>query len=897
MSVEILGREAEQEQIGVFLDGAAAAAAALVLEGPAGSGKTTLLRAATDLAASHGYTILRTAPARGDVRLAFAGLADLMERCIDQVADALPSPQARPLRVALLFEEALGVPPDQRLIAMAFRSAVSMLAATAPVLLAIDDVQWLDPSTEAVVSYAVRRLESEHVAVLCAHRTDRAGGQLPLGLSRGRMPASALCVGGLSIGLLHHLLRTRIGRPFAKPDLRRIEAESGGNPFIALEIGRALARREEAGSYGMLPVPDTVSGLVAERLGELPPAAQLALQLVAVIPGLAVGRYQAAGVSGPGLDAAVQAGVLEAAAGRLSFTHPLLLSAVSAAIPPARLRELHGLAAQVADGVEDAARHHALAADGPSAAVADRLDTAAAAAASRGAPATAAELYELGASLTAPAAYADTGRRIAAAARHHALAGATRQAITLLQRSVAGARAGPERSDLIYLLGWLSQDDAATEATALLEQALAEAGDDPARVATIRLALSDNWAKRGDKAGQAYDESHLALAAAEQSGEPALIAAALGNVVQQVFQAGRGIDESKLERALALERNVGMSQLAHSYLPSWVAGYCHAAAGHLETAETAFQRVLTACDTEGLEYWRPDVLLRMSLLAGQRGELQLAASRAADGLVAAEQADLPQTIAALLYACGEAALALGQGDAVRDLSARGMAAATSAGDTPYYLRNAALPGALDLAAGDYSAAAAVLGPLALQYRKMGNRMLATTGIEPQAVEALAAVGDLAQADDLVAQMARYASGPLAMAVVTRCRSDVALARGDVNDAAAGLTETLRLLGEVSLQPLARGRTLLALGRVQRRLKKRAAARVSLEAAGRLFDQIGAPLWAARTHVELARISGRAPGAAELTATELTVTELVSAASAIGRPRPGCSLPSGPSSQY
>src|SRR5579862_9445091 len=100
MSAQIFGRDAEQQAIGGFLDAIGQAAAALVLAGSAGSGKTTLLRAAADLGRLRGYTVLATTPARSDMRLAFAGLADLIEPCPDTVLSELPGPQAQALRIA-----------------------------------------------------------------------------------------------------------------------------------------------------------------------------------------------------------------------------------------------------------------------------------------------------------------------------------------------------------------------------------------------------------------------------------------------------------------------------------------------------------------------------------------------------------------------------------------------------------------------------------------------------------------------------------------------------------------------------------------------------------------------------------------------------------------------------
>jgi DNA-binding CsgD family transcriptional regulator len=874
MTADIFGRDAELAAISSFLGGLRQSAGSVVLAGPPGSGKTTLLRAAVALARDQGYSVLLTTPARSEVKLAFAGLADLLDGQPGGAIDELPPPQARALRIALLAEEPSAHPPGQRVIAVAFRAALQALATAAPVLLVIDDVQWLDQPSGTAVGFAVRRLQAEAVGLVCAQRTDRPGAELPLELSRARTAPGLMSVGPLSIGALHRMLRARLGTSFSQPMLRRIEAESACNPFIALELGRALVRRgiTNAG-HAALPVPDTLSGLIDEHLSDLPPAVLEAAQLVAVMPDASPDRYLAAGAPAAGLDAAVAAGLLELDCGRLRFSHPLLSSAVAAVIPPARGRELHAIAAGLSDRQEEHAWHRALAATGPSAQIAAELDAAASAALGRGAPSAAADLFELAASLTPADQPADLSRRTVDAARQMALAGAKRAAIALLERFIAAATAGPERSDALYQLGWIRQEDSTAAATTLLEQALAETGDDPARAARIHLISGDNWSKRGDQ-DRARAEASQALANAELAGEPALLASALGLFVLDEFLSGGVLHMGLLERAMEIERQIGCGQLATSYMPSWIAGYCHLTDGMLESAQDELQRVLTNCDAEGLEYWRADVLLRLALVALFRGDLQRAAVLAAEGLESAEQADLPQNQAALRYACGEAALQLGRIEAARDFARGGMEAATAAGDAPYFMRNEGLLGSIDLALGRYPAAAARLGPLAAKWQDSGARTLTTNGLEPQAVEALCAAGELQQAGPLLAKMEGYARGPLAAAIVARCRGQVALGRHDLGAAVSEFTDALRLHGQVSPQPLVQGRILIELGGVQRRLKQRAAARSLLTDALGLFETIGAPLWAARARAELARISGRSPGAAVLTVTERRVADLV-----------------------
>jgi hypothetical protein len=159
VTAEVVGRDAELAVLGAFLDRLRSSAGALVLAGAAGAGKTTLLRAGAALASGRGFTVVQTTPVRSELPLAFAGLADLLEQHLDSVIGELPAPRAWALRVALLLlEEALGDPPEPRVIAAGFRSAVGILARAAPVLLVIDDVQWLDPPSQAAVGFAVRRL-------------------------------------------------------------------------------------------------------------------------------------------------------------------------------------------------------------------------------------------------------------------------------------------------------------------------------------------------------------------------------------------------------------------------------------------------------------------------------------------------------------------------------------------------------------------------------------------------------------------------------------------------------------------------------------------------------------------------------------------------------------------
>jgi DNA-binding CsgD family transcriptional regulator len=872
MPGQVFGRDAELTVLAAFLRGLPGGPGALVLSGPAGAGKTTLLRAAVAEATALGMTVLATQPAGSDVRLAFTGLSDLLGPELDGLLPRLPPPQRRALSVALQIQDAPGRPPEPHTIAVAVRTALAALAAVAPVLVAVDDVQWLDPPSRSAVSFALRRLVAEPVGLLGALRAASGEPELPLELNRARLPAELVPLGGLSPGALHRMLRSRLGVSFSHPTLSRIEAESAGNPFIALEIGRVLARRGVTRLAGRdLPIPDTLAGLVDARLADLPAGPRAALELVAVLPGAPPDRYLAAGLPGADLDHAVTAGVLEESEGRLVFTHPLLASAVAGAIPPARRRALHAAAAASATGLEERARHRALAAAGPDAAAADELAGAGAAAAARGAPATAAELLELSAGLTPAGQPGRIRGRLLAAAGHLVQAGETRAAAAVLSGLAATAEPGPDRAAALSELAWNLEDDLG-ESLRLLDLALAEAGPDPLLRARISFYRSDFLAMRGDMAAATVAVGQAA-AAAEQSGDQALLAASLAQTYLYSVMSGAEADGTQLDRALAIERSG--PALVMLTPPSEVAGLCWTLTGRLADAGRALRRGLARAQAEGTEYWQADILLRLSLLAGRRGDLAAAAELAEASLEVAEQLDLSQLTSAALYACGWAALLAGRVEQVRGCAERGLRLSRQVGDRAYLTGHEALLGSLSLTLGDAAGAADRLVPLCDELPGVGYR-LATQFLLPDAAEAAIGAGRPGEARALLGRAGSVARDPVFGALVARGQGILAAAEGRPGDAVAELSRALELHDAVDPMPVEQARTQLMLGGVQRRLKQRRAARETLTAARDAFETAGAPLWAARARAELARVSGRAPAAGGLTETERRVAELIAA---------------------
>src|SRR4029450_12197986 len=112
--------------------------------GEAGIGKSALWLDALEQARARSYRVLSSRATESEAKLSFAALGDPRDGVVDETLDALPSPQRSALEVALLRAEAAASPPDRRTVSSAFHSALIALATAGPLLLAIDDAQWLD---------------------------------------------------------------------------------------------------------------------------------------------------------------------------------------------------------------------------------------------------------------------------------------------------------------------------------------------------------------------------------------------------------------------------------------------------------------------------------------------------------------------------------------------------------------------------------------------------------------------------------------------------------------------------------------------------------------------------------------------------------------------------------
>jgi hypothetical protein len=325
----IVGRDQELALVREFAGGLRDGPRALILEGEAGIGKTAVWRAALAEAEAAGCRVLRCVAEQTEARLAFVGLVDLAGAVADELLPALPAPQREALDVALVRRAyPLRRAPDPAGVGAGVHSLLVAAAQAGPVVIAIDDAQWLDAATARALAFAVRRLDGHPVGVLATRRTP-LGPPDVLGLERALGPQRFIRarLGPLRLVDLRVLIESQLGHAQPRPTLLRIAQASDGNPLFALEIARALGREPALEPGAPLPVPDSLRELVAGRIADVEPHAREALLVAAALSCPTVEQVERAASAG-GLVAAEESGLLCVERDRLVFAHPLYASAV-----------------------------------------------------------------------------------------------------------------------------------------------------------------------------------------------------------------------------------------------------------------------------------------------------------------------------------------------------------------------------------------------------------------------------------------------------------------------------------------------------------------------------------------------------------------------------------------
>jgi predicted ATPase len=327
----LLAREPERQALEQLLSGARnGRSGVLALVGEPGIGKTSLLDLAVELAG--GMRVLRARGVASEAQIPFAALFELLRPALDRLA-AIPDPQTAALESALALRPAR--PEERFAIGAATLSLLSAYAEPSPLVVLVDDLQWLDGSSADALRFAVRRLVAEPIAVVFAAREGE-----PSLLDDAGLPIVRL--GGLDATSAEKLVRSR--RPDAGAELAaRLHRETGGNPLALLEL--TGERLHDLAPHAPLPVVTTLAEAYVRRAAELPRRTRDALVLAAATDrgDLTLFAQAAArlSLSPIDLDPASTAGLLDAHAGRIEFRHPLVRSSLYAAAEPETRREVH----------------------------------------------------------------------------------------------------------------------------------------------------------------------------------------------------------------------------------------------------------------------------------------------------------------------------------------------------------------------------------------------------------------------------------------------------------------------------------------------------------------------------------------------------------------------------
>jgi tetratricopeptide (TPR) repeat protein len=873
-SFELVGRERETRELKRFVEQLPDGERFALVRGEPGFGKTTIWRDVVAAAEAAGIRVLAIRCAQVEMPLALGGLCDLLEGAFDEIADELARPQSGAIAAALGVEDPPLAASDGLVLPRAVVAGLRLLATRAPLLVAIDDVQWLDAGSRRVLAFALRRLGGLPFGVLATLRGG-AGVPDPLDLAEAidRGSFVELEVGGLSPGALQHLVRSRLAVRLPRPTSRRLHVASGGNPMFALEFAHLLAEREPVPGAEPLPIPPSLRELVRVRVARFPDEIRPLLDLVATLERPT--RHVMTSAFGDGAadqllaDAERAEAVALGTDGVVRFTHPLLAATVYADATPERRRALHAQAADLMTDLEARAGHLALAAAGPDHAVAAVLDEAGQRASARGSPDAAAEFAERAWLLTPSSLSAERTRRALVLARYLMDAAQVSRAIATLDQLLAGAVMGLDRAEALQLRATDEQDGIV--AIALLENALEHSAEDRAVRARIlgHLAYGIAFWLGDPRSGELRAREAVALA--EELGDPFVLDSTLRTLAEIAALRGRPYADL-LERAMALaadphESSAGSSRSVMGLLCCW--------SGDLARARELLEEELEPATRHG-EKRRAFVLLRLAEAEWRAGDLDAAERNTAEPAEIFLDGGDPWGSAQVLTTQAVLAAVRGREAESRRLVNEAISRESDHGIKHQAIANRWVLGFLELSLDQPERAYELLGSLPDELEALGVGEPGLIPVVPDVVEALVALGRLEVAETMVRRFEEQAAAlqhRWAIPAAHRCRALILLGRGEAQAALVSAEEAVAGFALVGF-PLDRGRSLLVAGDALRRLGERRRAADKFREAATVFSRLGAALWLERAGRELRRANPRPRKDRALTGSESRVAVLV-----------------------
>jgi DNA-binding CsgD family transcriptional regulator/tetratricopeptide (TPR) repeat protein len=884
-----VGRDAEIAQIMAFLSAASGAPAVLAITGDAGIGKTLMWQHVLQ-AARRSSRVLSCRPTLAESPLAFSALDDLFGDVAEEILLALPRARRRAVEIAL-FRDASERPPgsllqadsplpERRILARGILDMMRVLSKGAPLVIAMDDTQWIDRPSAAVLEFCFRRLQAEPVLVLLTFRTDdptlRNMGRTLSSVRLGRVQ-----LGPLSLDAIREILRSQLGAVLPSYVLTRLYEACGGNPFFALECARTLVGRSRIPlTNEPIPIPHSLGDLMRRRILQLTPEVRRAGRLVAASPHPSERLIRAAcddEESWTAIDLAVDAGLIERDGEMLRFTHPLLRSALYNEMPLAERRQVHQrLGAATADIVERA-WHLALSADRPSEGIAAMLDSAATHAASRGAPEEAAALTEQAARLT-PADQPEAAlERTVRAADYYFCAGDLASCRELIESALPVCSADPLRAPLLFRLATIYYHQSGWPLAEHTYREAAEAAlDDPALCAHAEQELALARLVAGDLPG-ASRLARESLRSAEQTSDPRLVAHSLARVAVFEFLRGHGTRLDLLDKAEALDGPASTEPLTRlpKFDPPLVRGLILKWSDQLDEARSRLADRYRHGTDHGDEASLPFLLYHFSELECWAGNWAAAEEYALEACQVAEESRQQTMRPATLYSLALVRAHRGQVQQAQEIASEALALCDRTENVVARSMVLSVLGFIAMSLDDAQAAHAHLGRLADVVSAVGLGEPSVLKFLPDEIEALVTLGEVDLARAFTRQLEAQGKSlgrPWALATAARCRARLADLDGDLEGARASCERALSQHKRLPM-PFELGRTLLVKGTIERHSKHQPIARTTLGQALAIFDYLGAPLWAAKARSELSVITARTP-VDRLTETERRVAGLV-----------------------
>jgi DNA-binding CsgD family transcriptional regulator len=867
----LVGRARERARIErLLLDAREGRSGALLLVGEAGIGKTALLEHAVAEAGAAGMLILRARGMQSESDIPFAGLSELLAPLLDRI-DGIPPTQAAALRGALALGE--GAAHDRFAVPAGVLSLMAGAAEERPVLVLIDDAQWLDESSLQAMLFAGRRLGAEGIAVLAAVRTGPgARTELDPWLER------------LEIGPLEpEDARSLLGPGIAVPVAERLVAGAAGNPLALLEIPTVLTDAQLAGREPLeSPLrPGTgIKRAFRRRVDQLPDAARRALLVAAASESNRVdailGGMREIGLDAAALEPAEAADVVRVAAGRLDFRHPLLRSTAYYAASAAERRTVHRALAAVAEaGSAERAWHLASATVAPEEDVAAALEAAALDARKRGAPGTAARDFARAAQLSPDDE--PRARRLLEAATDAGAVGEGVQALAYLAEAEARSADPFLQSEIrrrranVRIRTELDQD----AYHALVAEADAARGTDPLRAAAMYLEASVFHMSTGDMSSLISTADRAReLAEGREPGLELLSVLVIGEAYLALGERKAGDELLRIAEPFLL----GGDLLAAPAEVLGMAGHSSIWIEAFDRAETVLARLIRTYRDASAVVSLIYPLAARAHLDLRRGRWSQAVAETAESVTLAEQTGQTGLTSFSLATQALVLAHLGREQEAREAIATATAVVERTQADAIRIYAVAALGHLELSLGRITEAALALEPLVALTDRLNQGEPALVMWRPDLIEALARAGRSADAEAQLAILAAQAGatgGRWAQAAVLRSRG---LLAGE-DEFRAPFEEALALHAELPM-PFELARTQLAYGERLRRAKARADAREPLRAALATFERLGATAWAERAVAEL-RATGHASGrraesaSSRLTPHELQVALLVS----------------------